>query len=60
MKNLKRLQIVQENTRTEHWVDLFKKKWRETRRGMIESEFEKEGRREVTPVIEIVDKLLVE
>jgi len=41
-------------------VDLFKKKWRETRRGMIESEFEKEGRQEVTPVIEIVDKLTFE
>jgi hypothetical protein len=60
MKKLKHLQIVKENTRAEQWVDLFKKKRRETRRAMVESEFEKEGRREVTPVIEIVDKLPVE
>jgi hypothetical protein len=41
-------------------MDLFKKKRREARRGMVESEFEKEGRQEATPVIEIVDKLPVE
>jgi hypothetical protein len=60
MKKLKHLQIVKENTRAERWVDSFKEKSRETWRGMVESEFEKEDRQEVTPVIEIVDKLPVE
>jgi hypothetical protein len=57
MENLKNLQIVQENIPAEHWMEWFKKKRREKRRAMVESEFEKEGRQEGTPVIEIVDKL---
>jgi hypothetical protein len=60
MKNLKHLQIVQENTRADRWMDLFKEKRSEIRRAMVKNEFEKEGRQEVTPVIEIVEKLPVE
>jgi hypothetical protein len=41
-------------------MDLFKEKRSGIRRAMVESEFEKEGRQEVTPVIEIVEKLPVE
>jgi hypothetical protein len=57
MKNLKNLQIVQENARADRWMDLSKKSRRETWKGIIEIEFEKEGEQEVAPVIEIVDKL---
>jgi hypothetical protein len=60
MKRLKHLQIVKEKTRAEHWVGLLKEKSRETWRDMVESEFEKEDREDVTPVIEIVDNLPVE